>query len=146
MFPHLQRDNSDSGSGTVTGVIDNAAGSKEAYSTDSQTPPANTRVTHCATLVHGAAKVTVPEKPCNAGGLDTSCRDERESFMWMETRGGKFASVGDGGAYWSTSMTSGLIPAAVRDTAVMLFRTICGDVTLVVMRDEIGGMVTGKGS
>jgi hypothetical protein len=97
-------------------------------------------------LVHGAAKVTVPEKPCNAGGLDTSCRDERESLTWMATRGGKFASVGDGGAYWSTSMTSGLIPAAVRETAVMLFRTTCGDVTLVVMRDEIGGMVTGKGS
>jgi hypothetical protein len=36
--------------------------------------------------------------------------------------------------------------AAVRETAVMLFRTTCSDVTLVVMRDEIGGMVTGKGS
>jgi len=37
------------------------------------------------------------------------------------------------------------IPAAVRETAVMLFRTTGGGVTLVVMRDEIGGIVTGKG-
>jgi hypothetical protein len=77
----------------------------------------------------------VPEKPCNAGGLDTSWREERECFMCTETRGGKFAGVGDGGSYWSTP-TSGLIPAAVRETAIMLFRTTCGGVTLVVMKDE----------
>jgi hypothetical protein len=37
------------------------------------------------------------------------------------------------------------MPAALRDTAVMLFRTICGGVMLAVTRDEIGGMVPGKG-
>lgn len=76
MLPHLQRDSSDSGSGTVTCVGDTgesaAAGSKYSCSIDLQTPPAYNRVMHCATEVQGAAKVTVPEKPCNVGGLDTS--------------------------------------------------------------------------
>ena len=58
--------------------------------------------------------------------------------MWMETREVKLASVRDGGAYCSSSMTRGLIPAAVRETAVMLVRTTCGGMTLLIMRDEIG--------
>ena len=59
-----------------------------------------------------------------------------------------FAGMGDGGAYWSTvtSTCSGHMPAAFSITAVTLFWTICGGVMLVVMRDEIGGIVAGKGS
>jgi hypothetical protein len=37
------------------------------------------------------------------------------------------------------------MPAAFSVTAVTLFRTICGGVMLVVIRDELGGTVAGKG-
>ena len=59
-------------------------------------------------------------------------------FYVDEDTKSKFASVGDCGAYCFSLMASGLIPAAVRETVVMLFRTICGGVTLVIMRDKTG--------
>jgi len=60
--------------------------------------------------------------------------------MWIETRGERLGSEDNGGAYRSTSTTSGRMPAALSVMEVIPFRATSGGEALGAVTDESEGM------